>query len=81
LIIDEIFTYLSIEDIMRLRRVDKAFFLLTHDPLIWRRFLERLNLPIPPIRPNFRYTLEATDFEIEQLVTKAVRADDNWRKP
>ncbi|ESK96147.1 hypothetical protein Moror_7288 [Moniliophthora roreri MCA 2997] len=81
LIIDEIFTYLSIEDIMRLRRVDKAFFLLTHDPLIWRHFLERLNLPIPPIRPNFRYTLEATDFEIEQLVTKAVRADDNWRKP
>ncbi|KAG7099900.1 hypothetical protein E1B28_001700 [Marasmius oreades] len=81
IIVDWIIIHLSIEDVIRLRRVDKSFFLTTHDPIIWRRFLERLNIPIPPIRPNFRYTLEATDFEIEQIVTRAVCADDNWRGP
>ncbi|KAF9270862.1 hypothetical protein L218DRAFT_849531 [Marasmius fiardii PR-910] len=81
ILVDGVMIHLSIEDVMRMRRVDKAFFLITHEPIIWRRFLERLNIPIPPIRPNFRYSLEATDFEIEQIVTRAIRTDDNWRGP
>jgi hypothetical protein len=60
--------------------VNKAFFLLTHEPIIWKRFLERMNIPIPPLRPTFRYSLQATDFEVEQLVTRAISLDDNWRK-
>ncbi|KAJ8075184.1 hypothetical protein PM082_019512 [Marasmius tenuissimus] len=80
-LIVEILSYLSIEDIMRVRRTNRAFWFITHDPIIWRRFLERLNLPIPPTRPNFRYSLEETDFEVEQLVTRAICADDNWRRP
>ncbi|KAF5385016.1 hypothetical protein D9615_001024 [Tricholomella constricta] len=79
--VDHIFVHLCIEDIMRLRRVNKAFFLLTHEPVIWKRILRRLNVPLPPIRPTFRYALEATDFEVEQLVSRAISLEDNWRNP
>ncbi|RDB19504.1 hypothetical protein Hypma_013473 [Hypsizygus marmoreus] len=79
--VDQIFIYLHIEDILCLRRVNKAFFLLTHEPIIWKRFLANISIPLPPLRPTFRYALEATDFEIEQLVSRAISLDDNWRRP
>ncbi|KAJ6520192.1 hypothetical protein C8R45DRAFT_52401 [Mycena sanguinolenta] len=78
--IDQIFVYLHIEDIICLRRVDRTFFLLTHEPVIWKRFLERMRTPIPPLRPTFRYSLEVTDFEAEQLVSRAISLEDNWRR-
>ncbi|RXW17029.1 hypothetical protein EST38_g8822 [Candolleomyces aberdarensis] len=79
--VDDIFPYLSIEDILSLRRVNKCLYLLTHQPIIWRRFLIRMDFPIPPLRPTFEYTLPLTDYEIEQLVTQAITVDDNWRSP
>ncbi|KAF7347521.1 hypothetical protein MVEN_01508300 [Mycena venus] len=78
--LDQIFVYLDIEDIMCLRRVDRTFFLLTHEPIIWKRFLERMRTPIPPLRPTFRYSLQVTDFEAEQLVSRAISLEDNWRR-
>ncbi|KAJ6609327.1 hypothetical protein B0H10DRAFT_1954660 [Mycena sp. CBHHK59/15] len=78
--LDHIFVYLCIEDIMSARRVDRTWFLLTHEPIIWKRFLERMRTPIPPLRPTFRYSLQATDFEPEQLVSRAISLDDNWRR-
>lgn len=60
--------------------MNKAFFLLTHEPVIWKRFLQHINIPLPPLRPTFKYTLDATDYEIEQLVTRAISLEDNWRK-
>ncbi|KAJ7150379.1 hypothetical protein C8R46DRAFT_1124821 [Mycena filopes] len=78
--VDHIFIHLPIEDILALRGVDKTFFLLTHEPVIWKRFLERMKTPIPPIRPTFRYSLQATDLEVEQLVSRAISLEDNWRR-
>nr|GAT59839.1 predicted protein [Mycena chlorophos] len=78
--VDFIFTHLTIEDIVCLRRVDRFFFLLTHEPVIWKRFLERMRTPIPPLRPTFRYSFQPTDFEVEQLVTRAISLEDNWRQ-
>ncbi|RDB19512.1 hypothetical protein Hypma_013479 [Hypsizygus marmoreus] len=78
--VDHIFIYLRVEDILALRRVNKAFFLLTHEPIIWKRFLAHLSIPIPPLRPTFRYALEATDYEVEQLVSRAISLEDNWRR-
>ncbi|KAF8628243.1 hypothetical protein AX15_004019 [Amanita polypyramis BW_CC] len=80
LLLDEIFPYLRVEDVMCLRRVNKAFFIVTHEPVIWKRFLLRMNMPLPPLRPSFRYTNEATDYEVEHLVTRAISLDDNWRR-
>ncbi|KAJ7897250.1 hypothetical protein B0H14DRAFT_398673 [Mycena olivaceomarginata] len=78
--VDHIFIHLTIEDIICLRRVDRTLFLLTHEPVIWKRFLERMRTPIPPLRPTFRYSLQATDFEAEQLVSRGISLDDNWRR-
>ncbi|KAG9222277.1 hypothetical protein CCMSSC00406_0006574 [Pleurotus cornucopiae] len=77
--LDQIFLYLHVEDIMCLRRVNKMFFLLTHEPIIWKRFLQAMTLPLPPLRPYYRYSLRSNDFEIEQMVTRAISLDDNWR--
>ena len=62
-------------------QVNKRLYLLTHQPIIWRRFLIRMDFPVPPLRPTFEYTLPLTDYEIEQLVTQAITVDDNWRSP
>ncbi|KAJ3995485.1 hypothetical protein F5050DRAFT_1573460 [Lentinula boryana] len=78
--LDDIFIYLTIEDVICLRRVNKTLFLMTHEPIIWKRFLVRLPVPIPPLRPTLRWSLDLTGFQIEQLVAKAITADDNWRR-
>lgn len=80
ILLDHIFIYLDVEDIMCIRRVDRTFYLLTNEPIIWKRFLERMKTPIPPLRPTFRYSLQATDFEAEQLVSRAISLEDNWRQ-
>lgn len=48
--------------------------------MIWKRFLRNINIPLPPLRPTFKYTLDATGYEIEQLVTRAISLEFNWRK-
>ncbi|KAF4573448.1 hypothetical protein EYR36_007963 [Pleurotus pulmonarius] len=77
--LDQVFLYLHVEDILCLRRVNKMFFLLTHEPIIWKRFLQAMTLPLPPLRPYYRYSLRSNDFEIEQMVIRAISLDDNWR--
>ncbi|KAG6815453.1 hypothetical protein H0H92_003322, partial [Tricholoma furcatifolium] len=44
--------YLRIEDVIALRRVNKHWFHLTHEPSIWRKFMTEINLPLPPPRPT-----------------------------
>ncbi|KAJ4470818.1 hypothetical protein J3R30DRAFT_3710722 [Lentinula aciculospora] len=78
--VDEILIHLTIEDVICLRRVNKALFLITHEPIIWKRFLVRLSIPIPPLRPSLRWSLDRTSFQIEQLVFKAICTEDNWRR-
>ncbi|THU89910.1 hypothetical protein K435DRAFT_676883 [Dendrothele bispora CBS 962.96] len=78
--IDGVFPHLKVEDIIRMRRVSKYFYLLTHEPIIWKNFLKKMTIPLPPIRPSFRYTYEPTSFEVEQLVTRAIWTDDTYRK-
>ncbi|KAF9453898.1 hypothetical protein P691DRAFT_694151 [Macrolepiota fuliginosa MF-IS2] len=80
--LDHIFPCLGVEDVIRLRRVNKAFFLITHEPSIWRRFLERMNHhPVIYLRPTFDYSSTLTDYEVEQIVTRTISLDDNWRDP
>ena len=40
----------------------------------------RLDIPVPPLRPTFRYSYRSTDHEIEQLVIQAITVDDNFRR-
>ncbi|KAG6901360.1 hypothetical protein C0995_012973 [Termitomyces sp. Mi166 len=78
--VDNISPYLHVEDILALRRVNKHYFHLTHEPLIWKRFLQQLKIPLPPIRPTLNYSVRSSDYEYEQLVSRAISLEDNWRK-
>ncbi|KAG5731284.1 hypothetical protein E4T56_gene6520 [Termitomyces sp. T112] len=78
--VDNISPHLQLEDILALRRVNKYYFHLTHEPLIWKRFLQELRIPLPPIRPTLSYSVQSSDYEFEQLVSRAVSIEDNWRK-
>jgi hypothetical protein len=40
-----------------------------------------MNIPIPPLRPTFEWTDRRWGYEIEQMVTRSISADDNWRRP
>ncbi|KXN90104.1 hypothetical protein AN958_05109 [Leucoagaricus sp. SymC.cos] len=78
--LDYVFPCLAVEDVICLRRVNKAFYLITHEPSIWRRFLSRMNHhPVIYLRPTFDYTNADTYYEAEQIVTRTISLDDNWR--
>ncbi|KAG6897145.1 hypothetical protein C0992_003803 [Termitomyces sp. T32_za158] len=61
-------------------QVNKYYFHLTHEPLIWKRFLQELRIPLPPIRPTLDRSVQSSDYEFEQLVSRAISLEDNWRK-
>lgn len=62
-------------------QVNKRFYFLTHEPVIWMRFLSRMELPLPPVSElNPLSTRWPAHFEAEQLVTRAITMDDNWKK-
>lgn len=37
--------------------------------------------PVISLRPTFDYSSRDTDYEIEQIVTRTISLDDNWRNP
>lgn len=71
----------KVEDIIRCRRVDRWFYLITHHPNIWKRFLRRMNIPVATLRPSYSITDHDSESEAEQLVARAVSLDHNWRLP
>ncbi|KAJ7597657.1 hypothetical protein C8J56DRAFT_920619 [Mycena floridula] len=80
IICDHIFIYLPVEDILALRRVCKFFFLLTCRPAIWTRFLDDMEIIVPPQLHRPKDYPSPFDFEAEQMVTRALTLDDNWRQ-
>lgn len=96
ILVDHIFIYFTVEDILSLRRVrvsppypiyhptillqvSKLYYYLTHQPIIWKRFLHHINIPLPPLPPTSRYSLGQLAMEAERLVIRAISLDDNWR--
>ncbi|KAI0340012.1 hypothetical protein BDW22DRAFT_1335076 [Trametopsis cervina] len=80
ILVDVVFTYLSVRDILRMRRVSKLYYQLTHHPVIWKRLLRTSHLPIPPLPPTSRHSLEnLTGLEAERLLTRAHSLDKIWR--
>ena len=53
--------------------------MLTHEPIIWKRFLEsRMNIDVPQIRPSLDYSATSSGFEIEALVVHAAQVAIAW---
>ncbi|KAF9006095.1 hypothetical protein BDQ17DRAFT_1352725 [Cyathus striatus] len=81
-LVDDVFIYLHVEDVLCLRRVNKAFYILSHTPSIWKRLLirlQRLRYPIPPLPPLQRNTFSNIDLDVEQLVIRSITVDENWK--
>ncbi|KAG7452536.1 uncharacterized protein BT62DRAFT_7613 [Guyanagaster necrorhizus] len=76
-----LFPYLSVGDVVALRKASKPLFLLSQEPSIWRRFLSRLDIPTPPLPYFTPYTVQSTDLKIEQMVATAISVNRNWEKP
>ncbi|KAI0086203.1 hypothetical protein BDY19DRAFT_961855 [Irpex rosettiformis] len=84
ILVDAIFIYLDIKDILRLRRVSKLYYHLTHHTVVWKRLLRWSELPLPPLPPTSRHSLQnLTGLEAERLLTRAHSLDKIWcwRKP
>ncbi|KAK7686478.1 hypothetical protein QCA50_010074 [Cerrena zonata] len=71
----------KVEDILRMRRTSKLYFILTHEPIIWRRWIRRIgpNLPLPPLEWSTRWSLKnLSALEAERIVTRAISFDKAW---
>ncbi|KAL4070480.1 hypothetical protein J3A83DRAFT_4243550 [Scleroderma citrinum] len=78
-ILVEIFSYLDVEDVLSLRCVSKLYYNLSHQGIIWKRFLKRIGPNAPQLPPSLRYSPRfLTSFEAERLVTRAISLDMNW---
>ncbi|EGN93670.1 hypothetical protein SERLA73DRAFT_156233 [Serpula lacrymans var. lacrymans S7.3] len=77
-----VFVYLTVEDILSLRTVSRLYYNLSHQGIIWKRFLQSLGYEAPPLPPSTRYALHSiTSFEAERLVTRALTLRQNWMSP
>lgn len=61
-------------------KVSKRYCRLTHTPIIWKRFLRHIDIPLPPIPPTPRYSFTHIDLEAEKLVIRGISLDDNWKE-
>ncbi|PPQ79870.1 hypothetical protein CVT25_002926 [Psilocybe cyanescens] len=77
--VDIIFPYFLVEDIIKIRQVNKWFYVLTHQPVIWKRFLKRIRIPITHLRPTFQYAENVERYEPETIVTTACAMERSWR--
>ncbi|KAK1229300.1 hypothetical protein PQX77_007645 [Marasmius sp. AFHP31] len=89
-VLEGIIGRLSVEDILRLRMVNKFFFRLTLQAAVWERILLKLKqckVLVPSVSAHRSLQnvgrappVEATIFDAEYLVLKAVVVDDNIRR-
>ena len=98
--LEEIFTRLDVWSVISVRRVrgslsihlrllimvqvNKRLYALTHEPVIWKRFLRCMNVPLHPLPPTPRYSIAAlNNLEVERLLVRAFSLGKNFasRKP
>ncbi|KAK0444549.1 uncharacterized protein EV420DRAFT_1002452 [Desarmillaria tabescens] len=78
ILLEHIFPLLPLHNLLALRSVDKRFFYITHDFVVWRRMFKRSHLPLPLIHPPFQYT-PARDHHVERAFIRACSLEKNWR--
>ncbi|KAL6301301.1 hypothetical protein BKA93DRAFT_828413 [Sparassis latifolia] len=79
-LVDQVFIYLDVFDILRLRLVNKLYYYLTHHTAIWKRFLRNAEVPLPPLPPTSRYSLQNINgLEAERVVLRGVSLEERWK--
>lgn len=84
IIVNHIFYWLTVKEIIRLRRVCKGLSLLTRKASIWKCLLPYIrHLPhhLAPLPPSNAYNLHSlTSFDLETVITRAISYDLAWKK-
>ncbi|OSX66779.1 hypothetical protein POSPLADRAFT_1068226 [Postia placenta MAD-698-R-SB12] len=79
ILVDQVFSYLEVIDIIRLRQVCKLFYDLTHHAVLWKRLLRWAGVPVPPLPPTSRHTIpHMSGIEVERLLLRATSLDRVW---
>lgn len=81
ILVDLVFIYLEVEDLLSLRRVSKLYYYLTHETSIWKRMLRNIDYPLPPLPPTEKFSYDRlTALEIERLLcrTKSIAVAWEW---
>ncbi|KLO20143.1 hypothetical protein SCHPADRAFT_934748 [Schizopora paradoxa] len=83
IIVDHILARLTVKEILKVRKINKALCAITKKASVWKRFLPHLRSlqqPLAPLPPTWKYNArEITPLELERLVTRAISLDNNWR--
>ncbi|KAF9566911.1 hypothetical protein CPC08DRAFT_758547 [Agrocybe pediades] len=80
ILVDQIFPLLYVEELIQFRQTCKTYYLLTHEAVIWKRYLERMRIPVQQMRPTLQYRELVANYEIESFVTAACALDRSWRR-
>ncbi|KAK0192401.1 hypothetical protein F5146DRAFT_1190248 [Armillaria mellea] len=78
ILLELVFPLLSLCDLLALRAVDKSFFYITHDFVVWRRMAKKFRFPLPLIHPPFQHT-PARDYHLERALIRAHSLETNWK--
>ncbi|KIY68882.1 hypothetical protein CYLTODRAFT_489397 [Cylindrobasidium torrendii FP15055 ss-10] len=79
IIVECVFPLLSVEDILCLRMVNKLFYALTFEPIVWKRISQSFSLPIPYSYPSWWHNYNAGINDAERALVRAITLDNNLR--
>lgn len=80
-LVDLVFDYLELQDILAIRRVSKLYCHLTRQPIIWKRLLKRTKLLLPPLPPEANHELgNLKGSAAERFFMRAYEVDKAWRE-
>ncbi|KAI0937436.1 hypothetical protein AcV5_005347 [Taiwanofungus camphoratus] len=80
ILVDQVFIYLDVFEILRLRQVSKLYYYLTHHAALWKRLLLWTDVPLPPLPPTTRHSLQNLNgMETERLLLRAISLDRSWK--
>ncbi|RDX40864.1 hypothetical protein OH76DRAFT_1459350 [Lentinus brumalis] len=79
-VILDIFSLLSVVEIIRLRRVSKLYRQLTQDAALWKKLLRRADIPLPMLPPTSQHTIDRmSGLEAERVLIRALSMARNWK--
>ncbi|KIP03150.1 hypothetical protein PHLGIDRAFT_498120 [Phlebiopsis gigantea 11061_1 CR5-6] len=81
-LVDHVFKYLDVQDILRLRQASRFFDALTRHVVVWKRLLQSTSSLVPPLlRPKNPPAAESSAHDLERIVVSAHALDKAWQNP
>jgi hypothetical protein len=60
--------------------VNRLYRALSYHPVVWKRFLPIMPMPLPPLPPTNKHDMtHLTGLDAEAVISRAISLEDNWR--